>query len=137
MSRARGRKAHFSETKFKPPNASFIFICFQLAVHDLYSVFCFPLTPGAFYPKCFFGHLGDFFLAQACIEIKILKQESDLRLSRLCFLYYFNFSFRFSFFPFSFLFASVIGLLMGLLAAKKLQRGHHRDEQISPWSSHV
>ena len=79
MSRARGRKAHFSETKFKPPNASFIFICFQLAVHDLYSVFCFPLTPGAFYPKCFFGHLGDFFLAQACIEIKILKQESRVQ----------------------------------------------------------
>ena len=76
-------------------------------------------------------------MAQACIEIKILKQESDLRLSRLGFLYYFNFSFHFSFFSFSFLCAAVIGLLMGLLAVKKLQRKHHQDEQILPWSSHV
>ena len=34
---------HFSEAKFKPPNASFIFICFhlQLAFHGLYNVFCY------------------------------------------------------------------------------------------------
>ena len=44
-----------------------------------------------------------------------------------CIFFYF---FRFSFFPFSFLFAAVIGLLMGLLAVKKLQRKRHRDEQF-------
>ena len=62
MSRARGRKAHFSETKFKPQNDSFIFICFQLAFHDMYSAFRFvnSLTPGAFCPNAFFGHFGDF-----------------------------------------------------------------------------
>ena len=47
-----------------PPNASFILFVFslQLAFHDLYSVFRFvnPLTPGAFCPKRFFGHFGDF-----------------------------------------------------------------------------
>ena len=45
--------------------------------------------------------------------------------------------FMLSFFTFSFLFAAVIGLLMGLLAVKKLQGKHHRDEQILPWSSHM
>ena len=60
-------------------------------------------------------------LAHACVEIKILRQESDLRLSRLGFCIFLIF-FRFSFFPFSFLFAAVIGLLMVLLAGKKIQR---------------
>ena len=45
-------------------------------------------------------------------------------------LYFFQLFFRFSFFPFSFLFAAAIGLLMGLLAVKKLQRKRHRDEQF-------
>ena len=49
---------------------------------------------------------------------------------------FFNF-FSFFLFPFFFLFAVVIGLLMGLLAVKKLQGKHHRDEQILPWSSHT
>ena len=52
-------------------------------------------------------------LAHACVEIKILRQESDLRLSRLGFYILY-------FFPFSFLFAAVIGLLKGLLAVKRL-----------------
>ena len=64
MSRAQGRIARFSEAKFKPPKYLFHFICFQLelALRDLYSVFRFvnPLTPGAFFPKRFFGHFGDF-----------------------------------------------------------------------------
>jgi len=40
---ARGKKAHFSEAKFKRPNVSYIFICFhlQLAFHDLFNIFCF------------------------------------------------------------------------------------------------
>ena len=33
MSRAQGRKASFSEAKFKPPKCLFHFICFQLATY--------------------------------------------------------------------------------------------------------
>ena len=49
-------------------------------------------------------------LAQACIEINILRQESDLRFSRygFCIFVFFKFFFCFSFFPFSFLFAAVL-----------------------------
>ena len=54
--------------------------------------------------------------AQACVEIKILRQENKVTYvfpgSAFAF---FNF-FRFSFLPFLF-FAAVMGLLMGLLAA--------------------
>ena len=40
------------------------------------------------------------------------------------------------FWPFLFLlFAAVIGLLLGLLAVKKLLGKHHRDGQLLPWSS--
>ena len=42
-----------------------------------------------------------------------------------------------SFFSFSFFFAAVIGLLLGLLAVKKLLGKHHRDRQLLPWSSQV
>ena len=45
--------------------------------------------------------------------------------------------FRLSFFSFSFLFAAAIGLLLGLLAVKKLLRKRHRDGQFLPWSSQV
>ena len=72
-------------------------------------------------------------LAQACVEVKILRQESDLDLSRLGFCIFLNFFFAFPFAPF--LFAAVIGLLMGLLAVKKLQQCQ-QDEQILPWSTH-
>ena len=41
------------------------------------------------------------------------------------------------FFSVSFVFAAVIGLLLGLLAVKKLQGKHHRDGQLLPWSSQV
>ena len=171
MSQSRGRKAHFSETKFNSPNDSFIFICFQLAACISWFVQCISLAHWLlelFTQTLFFDILEIFrldigqssfnlvkkgicnmtarlsstsitfydILAQACIEIQILKQENDLRLSRLSFLYFYNF-FRFSFFTFCFLFPAVIGLLRGLLAVKKLQGKHHQDEQISPWSSHM
>ena len=70
-------------------------------------------------------------LAQACTEIQILR--SDLRLKAF---WFFSFSFRLSFFSFSFLFAAVIGLLLGLLAVKKLLRKRHRDRQFLPWRNH-
>ena len=40
--------------------------------------------------------------------------------------------FRLSFFYFSFLFATVIGLLLGLLVVKKLLRTRHRDTMEQP-----
>ena len=55
----------------------------------------------------------------------------------LGFLIFVTFFFRFPFFSFSFLFAAVIGLLLGLLAVKKLLRKRHRDGQILAWSSQV
>ena len=45
--------------------------------------------------------------------------------------------FRLSFFSFSLLFATVIDLLLGLLAVKKLLRRRHRDGQFLAWSSQV
>ena len=42
-----------------------------------------------------------------------------------------------SFFSFALLFSTVIDLLMGSLAVKKLLREHHRDGQLLPWSSQV
>ena len=60
-------------------------------------------------------------LVRACVEIKILRQESDLHLSRLAFCIFLIFFLLFLF-PLSFLSAAVIGLLMGLLASKRLQR---------------
>ena len=63
-------------------------------------------------------------LTQACAEIKIMS---------LGFLI-FGIFFGLSFFSFSFLFAAVIGLLLGLLAVKKLLGKCHRDGQLLPWS---
>ena len=48
------------------------------------------------------------------------------------FFRFLQFSFRLSFFSFSFLFAAVIGLLLGLLAVKKLLRKRHRDGEFIP-----
>ena len=81
MSRAWGRKAHFSEAKFKPPNASFISFVFslQLAFHDLYSVFHFvnPLTPGAFCLKRFFLDILEiFWLNTGHISFNLVKTAS-------------------------------------------------------------
>ena len=45
--------------------------------------------------------------------------------------------FHLPFFSFSFLFATVIDLLLGLLAVKKLQRKRHQDRQILAWNSQV
>ena len=56
----------------------------------------------------------------------------DLCLKAFRFLEFF---FRLSLFSFSFLFATVIDLLLGLLAVKKLLRKHHRDGQFLPGSS--
>ena len=48
---------------------------------------------------------------------------------------FWNSFFPLPFFSFSFLFAAVIGLLLGLLAVKKLLRKSHRGGQFLPWSS--
>ena len=45
--------------------------------------------------------------------------------------------FRLSFSSFSFHFSAMIGLLLGLLAVKKLLRKHHQDRQFLPWSSQI
>ena len=63
--------------------------------------------------------------ARACTEIKIFGRESGLRLKTFRFLNFF-FLFLSSFF----LFAAVIGLLLGLVAVKKLLRKPQRDGQI-------
>ena len=54
----------------------------------------------------------------------VFGRESDLRLKAFRFLEFF---FRPSFFSFSPVFAAMIHLLLGLLAAKKLLRKCHRD----------
>ena len=64
----------------------------------------------------------------------VFGQESDLCLKAFRFLEFF---FGLSFFSFSFVFAAVIDLLLGLLAAKKLLRKRHQDGQFSPWSRQV
>ena len=63
-------------------------------------------------------------LTRACAEIKIFGRKSDLRLKAFRFL---EFVFGLSFFSFFFVFAAVIGLLLGLLAVKKLLGKRHRD----------
>ena len=55
----------------------------------------------------------------------------------LGFLIFEIFFFAFPFSPFLFFFAVVIGLLLGLLVVKKVQRKHHRDAQFLAWSSQV
>ena len=62
--------------------------------------------------------------ARACAGIKILDEKVTY-VFRL-----FDYFFFFSFFSFSFRFAAVIGLLLGLLAVKKLLRKPQRDGQI-------
>ena len=89
----------------------------------------------AVYPPCnehcFLRHLAWGVRRNENFEI-VFGQESNLRLKAFRFL---KFSFRLSFFSFSFLFAAVIGLLLGLLAVKKLLRKRHRDGKFWPWSS--
>ena len=65
-------------------------------------------------------------LSRACAEIKIMSLGFMI----------FDIFLGFSFFSFSFLFAAVIDLLLGLLAAKNLLGKRHRDG-LSPWSSPV
>ena len=72
-------------------------------------------------------------LAQACVEIRILYKKVTYVLRHYDL---FNL-FWLSFFPFPFLFATVIDLLMGLLAIKKLLRKHHLNGQFLPWSRHM
>ena len=62
--------------------------------------------------------------ARACAEIKILRFLN-------CFLFFF------SFFSVSFGFASVIGLLLGLLAVNKILRKPHQTGKFDHESSHV
>ena len=68
------------------------------------------------------------------IEGTTLKTES-WDVGHFSFFRFLKFSFRVSFFSLSFLFAAVIGLLLGLLAVKKLLRKLHRDGKFLPWSS--
>ena len=145
MSRAWGRKAHFSEAKFKPPNASFISFVFslQLAFHDLYSVFHFvnPLIPGAFcLTRFFFDILEIFWLNTGHISFNLVKTAST--------------TWQLAFLPL----ASVLrhfgsGMRRnqtfemrkwptcsdwpsnGLACIKNLQRKHQQDEQVFPWSA--
>ena len=62
--------------------------------------------------------------ARAYAEIKILRFLN-------CFLFFF------SFFSVSFVFASVIGLLLGLLAVKKILTKPHQTGKFDHESSHV
>ena len=73
-------------------------------------------------------------LALACVEIKILRFWTRKWATSLGFSI-FEFFFAFPFSPF--LFATMIGLLLGLPAVKKLLRKRHRDGQFLPWSSQV
>ena len=151
MSQARGRKAHFSETKFNSPNDSFIFICFQLAACIPWFVQCISLTHWLlelFAQMLFLVILEIFRLDIGQSSFNLVKKASatwqhaflplashftipyfgsgmcrnqnfEARkwpMSRLSFLYFLIF-FHFSFCSFSFLFAIVIDLLMGSLAA--------------------
>ena len=73
-------------------------------------------------------------VTQACAEIKILAEKVTYVFRLFDFLFFFS---AFLFFSFSFLFATVIDLLLGLLAVKKLLRKCHQDRQILAWSSQV
>ena len=110
------------------------------------------LTPGAFCKKCvfwtFWWFLGWISAKLALIQWKMRLQHNSLPFLPLASRYkkvtcvvrlfdFWNFFSCLSFFSFSFLFAVVIGLLLGLLAVKKLLRKRHRDGQFLSWSSQV